>query len=376
MNDLRRRLEQIVERDRLRRDREDGRGEQSISHPLPGGGSALERGAAPESAYTVTERRIAIDDLGLEVVGRGAPDPPLLAHLGLRGPPPRRWDEVLFLDTEATGLAGGTGTYVFLLGTAFLRDGELVLRQHLLHDLGAERAFVVALGAELREFRACASYNGKSFDLPLMRARFVITRSGDLTLDDSHLDLLHPARRLWRDRFGSATLRRLEDAVLDDARLDDLPGALIPERYFRYLRLADPALIAPVIEHNARDVLSLVRIADRVARTVLAARTGRAPDHPPAAYALARVFERTREFDAAFACYESAYYDGDNELRVRLALAYARLLERRDADDRAVRMLETLLDLGLGSARWRAQAESRVRRLARRRKWPRLAKAT
>src|SRR5207237_5368561 len=122
---------------------------------------------------------------------------------------------------------------------------------------------------------------------------------------------------------------------------------------FHYLRKRDPAIIAPVLEHNARDVISLVRITDRVARAVMAARTGRAPDHAPAAFALARGFERTGEIDAAFACYESAYYDGDNPLRTKLALAFARLLERRGEVGRALRMMETLGALGRGSERRR-----------------------
>jgi hypothetical protein len=189
----------------------------------------------------------------------------------------------------------------------------------------------------------------------------------ELTIDDSHLDLLHPARRLWRDRFGSTSLKQLEESVLDDGRIADVPGWLIPDSYFHYLRKRDPAIIAPVLEHNARDVISLVRITDRVARAVAAARTGRAPDHAPAAYALARVFERTGEMDAAFACYESAYYDGDNALRAKLALAFAHQLERRGEVERALRMMETLVDLGLGSPRWREQAAARVRRLTRKR---------
>src|SRR5207249_10018288 len=197
------------------------------------------------------------------------------------------------------------------------------------------------LRTELGRYRAWASYNGKSFDLPLLRTRFVMTLRSELTVDESHLDLLHPARRLWRDRFGSTSLKQLEDSVLDDARTADIPGALIPDAYFYYLRNGDPAVIAPVLEHNARDVISLVRIADRVARAVLLARAGRAPDHAPAALALARVFERTGELDAAYACYESAYYDGDNHLRVKLALSFARALERRGEPERAARMLET-----------------------------------
>ena len=319
----------------------------------------------PPEPFVTTEDRIALDDLGLEIVGRGAPDPLTLAHLGLRGEPPARWEDVLFLDCETTGLSSGTGTYVFLLGTAWIADGELVLRQHLLNDLGAEHEFVGMLHAELGRFRACASYNGKCFDLPLLRTRVVLALRAELTVDDSHLDLLHPARRLWSGRFGSTTLRQLEESVLDDGRTDDIPGALIPERYFAYLRSADPAIVAPILTHNLRDIVSLVRITDRVAVAVVLARSGRAPDHPAAAFALARVFERTGEQEAAFCCYESAYADADGQLRTRVALPFARALERRGEDARALRMLETLLDLGHGRPRWRLLAEARVRRLAR-----------
>lgn len=319
--------------------------------------------------FEVREQRIAIDDLALEVVGRGACDALLVQHLGLKGEAPAHWSDILFLDTETTGLSGGTGTYVFLIGVAHIAGGELILRQHLLKDLGAETEFVEHLRSELEPFRACASYNGKTFDLPLLRTRFVMALRSDLTVDESHLDLLHPARRLWKDRFGSTTLRQLEESVLDDARLPDIAGFLIPDAYFHYLRTRAESAIRPVLEHNARDVVSLVRIADRVATAVLEARVGRAPSHAPAAFALARGFERTGELDAAFACYESAFYDADNDLRVRLALPYARALERRGQVVRVVRMLETLLDLGLGTARWREQAEARIRRLTRRKSW-------
>jgi hypothetical protein len=371
VNDLRARVAQIVERDRahvVRGERGAERG--SDRNPLY---AAAARGPSVAAApsvhppFEVRERRIALDELGLEIVGRGACDPLLAAHLGLKGDPPDRWQDVLFLDTETTGLSGGTGTYIFLIGVAHFIEKELVLRQHMLLDLGAETEFIEGLKREIEPFRACASYNGKAFDLPIIRTRFVMTIRSELTVDDSHLDLLHPARRLWRDRFGSTTLRQLEESVLDEGRTTDIPGWLIPDAYFHYLRRRDPAIIAPVLEHNARDVVSLVRITDRVSRAVLAARSGRAPDHAPAAFALARVFERTGETDAAFACYESAYYDGDNTLRAKLALAFARHLERRGELERALRLLEMLLDLGAGSARWREQAEARVRRLTRKR---------
>jgi len=386
VNDLRARITAIVERDR-RRHGEAGvyggagtetlstRGTPSLRDGDPPRAGALGASASAAVPFSVFEQRIAIDDLGLEIVGRGAPDPLLLAHLGLKGDAPSRWQDVLWLDTETTGLAGGTGTYVFLLGIAYFCEGELVLRQHLLHDIGHERAFVEAIQNEIETFRACASYNGKSFDLPLLRTRWVMTLRSEITVDESHLDLLHPARRLWRDRYGSTGLKQLEESLFDEGRQSDIPGSLIPDAYFHYLRKRDPKIIAPVLEHNARDVVSLVRIADRVATAVLAARNGRAPDHAPAAYALARSFERTGELDAAFACYESAYYDGDNPLRVKLALSFARELERRSDVDRALSMVEMLLALGLGSERWREQAASRVRRLTKK-KWRQLAKAS
>jgi len=369
MHDLRSRIAAIVERDRRRHGEAGGESRGGVGTETLGARTAA---ALP---FEVFEQRIVIDDLGLEIVGRGACDPLMLAHLGLRGEAPTRWQDVLWLDTETTGLAGGTGTYVFLLGIAYFCEGELVVRQHLLHDIGAERAFVETIQAEIEPFRACASYNGKSFDLPLLRTRWVMTLRSEITVDESHLDLLHPARRLWRDRYGSTGLKQLEESLFDEGRMNDIPGSLIPDAYFHYLRKRDPAIIAPVLEHNARDIVSLVRIADRVAVAVLAARSGRAPDHAPAAYALARSFERTGELDAAFACYESAYYDGDNPLRVKLALAFARQLERRADVERALRMVETLLELGLGSPRWREQAESRVRRLTKKR-WRRLAPAS
>ena len=315
--------------------------------------------------FEVIEQRIDLATLGLTVVGQSEPDPRVVTHLGLKGASPSRWEDIVFLDTETTGLMGGTGTYVFLLGTAHLSDGELVLRQHLLHELGAESAFVRALQGELAPFRACASYNGKCFDLPLLRTRFVMTLRSDLSVDDSHLDLLHPARRLWRDRFGSTSLRQLEDSVLDVVREDDIPGSLIPERYFRWLALREPRLIQPILNHNARDIVSLVRITDRIAQAVIDARAGRAPDHAPAALALATAFARAGEDEIAYLCYESAYADADSELRIRVALPYAKALEVRGHVERALGMIELLLELGLGTPRWRAQAEARARRLAR-----------
>src|SRR5438067_113405 len=201
--------------------------------------------------------------------------------------------------------------------------------------------------------------------LPLARVARPPALRSEITVDESHLDLLHPARRLWRDRFGSTSLRQLEDSVLDVVREDDIPGSLIPERYFRWLALREERLIQPILNHNARDIVSLVRITDRIAQAVIDARAGRAPDHAPAAFALAQALARAGEPEHAYRCYESAYADADSDLRIKVALPYARALEVRGHVERALKMVELLLELGLVTPRWRAQAEARVRRLAR-----------
>lgn len=363
MTDLRDRLARVAAARQVLTEAEK-RTRSEGGHEVEWGGAIDTRPGGP----SVFEERHELRALGLEVVGMAPPDPIVLAHLGLRGEPPRRWEDIVFLDTETTGLSGGTGTYVFLLGTAWIDGPELVLRQHLLRSLGAEREFVGAIHRELDAFRACASYNGKAFDLPILRTRVVLALRGELAVDDSHLDLLHPARRLWKDRFGSTTLRQLEESILDEPRgNDDIPGSLIPDAYFHWLRTTDDRVIAPVLRHNARDVVSLVRIADRVATAVIAARAGHAPDHAPAALALARIFDRQGESEAAYCCYESAYVEGDTTTRIRAALAFARALEARGEVDRAISMLDLLLALGRGAPTWREQVEARLRRLLRKR---------
>ncbi len=138
---------------------------------LPLSRVAREPAMRSDRPFEVIEQRIELSTLGLTVVGQSEPDPRVVAHLGLKGASPSRWEDIVFLDTETTGLMGGTGTYVFLLGTAHIVDGELVLRQHLLHEIGSEAAFVSAVREEPAPFRACASYNRKSFNLPLPRQR-------------------------------------------------------------------------------------------------------------------------------------------------------------------------------------------------------------
>jgi uncharacterized protein YprB with RNaseH-like and TPR domain len=175
---------------------------------------------------------------------------------------------LLFLDTETTGLSGGTGTYVFLVGVAFFSESgdEVVLRQYFLSDVSAERALLHALNDLFRDFTAVVTFNGKTFDWPLLETRFTYNRLRSVLRDPPHLDMLGPSRRLWRDLLDSCSLECLEKEVLGVKRGFDVPGWRIPSLYFQYLRVGHVGHVLPVFEHNEHDLLTLVALTGHVAR--------------------------------------------------------------------------------------------------------------
>jgi len=192
--------------------------------------------------------------------------PRLLGALTRQGPPPSAQPRLLFLDTETTGLSGGTGTYAFLVGAAYLDADRVVLRQLFMRDLAEEPALLSALGALIQGFDGVVTYNGSAFDLPLLETRFVLGRRRWPEL--WHLDLLFPSRRVWSARFIDCRLGTLESEVLRYRREDDVPGAMIPALYFDYLRRRQSAALPRVFAHNRDDVLSLVALTAWLARAL------------------------------------------------------------------------------------------------------------
>ena len=175
---------------------------------------------------------------------------------------------VCFLDTETTGLSGGTGTIPFVVGLGFFAEDGFRVRQYFLRDPGDEPAMVEALAEFLPEFEALASFNGRAFDVPILENRFILARIPPPTAGTPHLDLLHPARRLWHYHLPSCALGTLEREVLGVLReQDDVPGSLIPYLYRDYLRTGDGREMKRVLYHNTVDILSLVTLATRLCRT-------------------------------------------------------------------------------------------------------------
>ena len=172
----------------------------------------------------------------------------------------------VFVDTETTGLAGGTGTLAFLIGAgAFEDDGSFVVRQFFLRSPAEEPAVLLYLSEWLDQFEALVSFNGRGFDLPILQTRFTLQRLRPRILRAPHLDLLTPARRVWRGRLESCSLKSLEYSVLDVHRDQiDIDGSLIPQLYIDYVRTGDAGEMPRVLYHNAYDILSMVTLATRL----------------------------------------------------------------------------------------------------------------
>jgi len=179
---------------------------------------------------------------------------------------PEKW---LFLDTETTGLAGGTGTYAFLVGLAWWDAGGLQVEQFFMRDFAEEHSLLHELAARVAERPVLVTFNGKTFDWPLLESRFTMTRSIAAPKLAAHLDLLHPARALWKLRLGSVRLVELERHVLDAPRLgwhreDDVASAMIPQFYFDYLRGGPTSPLAGVVRHNQMDLRGLAALFGKI----------------------------------------------------------------------------------------------------------------
>jgi len=168
--------------------------------------------------------------------------------------PPTRW---AFLDTETTGLATGSGTYAFLVGVGRITGDGFRVRQFFMRDFSEEASLLDALDRHLAQFDVLVTYNGKTYDQPLLETRYRMMRRRPPFERLAHLDLLFGARRLWKLRLESCRLIDLENQILGVEREGDLPGEMIPYVYFEYLRRRQAFRLVPIFHHNAVDILSL-----------------------------------------------------------------------------------------------------------------------
>jgi uncharacterized protein YprB with RNaseH-like and TPR domain len=218
-----------------------------------------------------------------------------------------------FFDLETTGLAGGAGTQAFLVGCAVLEDGGIRVRQYLLPGFQHERALLSLVAKWVPGQGTLVSFNGRSFDIPLIETRYLLHRLPFPFAELPHLDMLHPARRLWKQRPAiagpavdddSCKLSVLERHLAGYHRVGDVPGFEIPSRYFRFVRMGDAHGLEAVLEHNRIDLISLALVTARA--IALIAQGPSAAQHPREALGLGRLFERAGSSDDAEAAFAYA----------------------------------------------------------------------
>ncbi len=174
-----------------------------------------------------------------------------------------------FLDLETTGLNLGAGAFAFTVGIGYLRQDKPVVRQYFLRDHREELAVLCDLKEFLEQFEGLVTYNGRCFDWPLLSDRFSFHRLTVPDLEELHLDLLHASRRIWKGVLTSFSLREVERGILGFERTGDLPGYLVPAAYVNFLRTGALDEIPPILEHNCRDIASLVELIQRLERVFL-----------------------------------------------------------------------------------------------------------
>ena len=174
----------------------------------------------------------------------------------------------LFLDTETTGLAGGTGTFPFLIGLGWFENGAFITCQLFARDFSEERAMLTYLSELASTKQFLVTFNGKAFDLNLLTARFVLNRCRDTLSVMPHIDLLHPSRRIFSHRLENTRLATIEADVLGVRRDGDVPGFEIPQRYFDWLRQHDGRLLEDVFKHNKLDIVSMASLLKYLADLV------------------------------------------------------------------------------------------------------------
>jgi uncharacterized protein YprB with RNaseH-like and TPR domain len=268
-------------------------------------------------------------------------------RLGL--PPDLSLQRAAFFDTETTGLAGGTGTWVFLVGIGYYEGAHFVIRQYFLRDYPEEAAMLEAIHEEFSRFDLLVSFNGKSFDWPLLETRFRLARMRPPLPGAPHLDLLHPSRRVWGGQLPNAKLTTLEGHLMGIERVGDVGGAEIPPLYFDFLRTGESGPLLPVIEHNRLDILSLASLAGHLGGLVTEP-LAPTPDgvlYPgDDLFGAAQILMHRGEWALALECLEGALDRGTSSITAEVVLKEKGFLLKR------------LQEFGQAEAVWQACLEA------------------
>jgi len=231
----------------------------------------------------------------------------------------------IFFDTETTGLSGGAGTRFFLIGFGIPAQNNFCIRQYFLSDFPGEEEFLKTIRHEFSESKIFVSYNGKGFDSHLIRSRYALT--GEPLCFPAQKDLLHTARRLWKSIIGSCSLSSVEEKILKIERPDDIPGYLIPDAYFRFLKTGETDEISGIFKHNETDIYSLtllINVFEEYAEKPLTAESDKTQ--------LGLLLLSSGRNDEGRKLLVKAFDDGSEKAGIMLGLFYKRAKKYSDAE--------------------------------------------
>jgi len=251
-----------------------------------------------------------------------------------------------FLDTETSGLAGGTGTYAFLIGIGKFTPAGFQLSQYFMRDPFEEPAQLAAVQSVLDDCEVLVTYNGKSFDVPLLNSRYIANGEPPPFRSYAHIDLLHIARRLWRDRLESRTLGSIEEHILGTPRTEeDIPGWMVPTIYFDYIKSGDARPISNVLYHNAMDIISLASLLNHVSTILDDPRSGLV-EHGIDLISMAKIFEDMGEYKSAAECFERGLnYELPDRIRNQAFLRWSIMEKRRNNLDKSIGLWQSAAEL-------------------------------
>lgn len=239
--------------------------------------------------------------------------------------------DFIFLDAETSGLAGGTGTYSFMVGLGFFTANNFQVIQLFMRDPGQEAALLAALTHYVSNYKGVVTFNGKSFDIPLLNGRHVLNGLTSPFKEMFHIDLLPLARRIWRNRLDDRSLKNLETQILGLTRTqEEVPGWMVPELYFDYLKTQDARPLAGVFYHNLNDIVSLAALFKYTSRLLLY------PLENPNTNSLdligiARLYEELGLLDVAIQVYEQSLLQGlPEDFFVQTVMRYADIYRKRN----------------------------------------------
>jgi len=244
--------------------------------------------------------------------------------------------KLVFIDTETTGLAGGSGTYAFLVGLGYFAEDHFRVAQYFMPDLNAEPALLHEVNQLLSNFDLIVSYNGKCYDIPLLITRNIVHRKRPQLQDMPHLDLLFAVRRFWKHRLLDCSLETTERHIVEFAREGDIPGYLIPYTYFRFLQERVPSPLAAIFSHNRLDILSMAGI---LSRTLTIATNPLEECHDTTEIlALGRIYEDLMQHHKSLELYQACLENfsesnGRGDFLIRMALIHKKLQQWPQAAD-------------------------------------------